>query len=136
MPLKVVLKPGETLVVNGAVIGSGDRTATIFLHNEAQFLRGREMLRAEDVDGPERALYLAIQLAYLGQGNETAVHAALTMLRRARPDALEDISAIAAQLSQARHYQALRRCRALFPNNQPVTAAQAQQPGLLRDAAE
>lgn len=115
MPLKVVLKPGETLVVNGAVIGSGDRTATIFLHNEAQFLRGREMMRAEEAIGPERTLYLAIQLAYLGQGSEESVHAALAQMRHARPDALEDISAIAELLSTRRHYQALRRCRALFP---------------------
>jgi flagellar protein FlbT len=115
MPLKVVLKPGETLVVNGAVIGSGDRTATIFLHNEAQFLRGREMLRAEEAIGPERTLYHAIQLAYLGQGSEESVHSALTQMRRARPDAIEEISAIAELLSTRRHYQALRRCRALFP---------------------
>lgn len=115
MPLKVVLKPGETLVVNGAVIGSGDRTATIFLHNEAQFLRGREMLRPEAAIGPERTLYLAIQLAYLGQGSEESVHAALAQLRRARPDAIEEIAAIADLLSTRRHYQALRRCRGLFP---------------------
>lgn len=115
MPLKVVLKPGETLVVNGAVIGSGDRTATIFLHNEAQFLRGREMMRAEEAIGPERTLYLSIQLAYLGQGSEASVHAALAQLRHARPDAIEDISAIAELLSTRRYYQALRRCRALFP---------------------
>lgn len=115
MPLKVVLRPGETLIVNGAIIGSGDRTATIFLHNEAQFLRGREMLRAEEAVGPERALYHAIQLAYLGQGSEAEVHAALAALRRARPDALEEASAIAELLSMRRHYQALRRCRALFP---------------------
>lgn len=115
MPLKVVLKPGETLVVNGAVIGSGDRTATIFLHNEAQFLRGREMLRADEAVGPERALYHAIQLAYLGQGTDGEVHAALAAVRRARPDAIEEIAAVAELLSQRRHYQALRRCRALFP---------------------
>jgi len=118
MPLKVVLKPGETLVVNGAVIGSGDRTATIFLHNEAQFLRGREMLRAEDATGPERALYHAIQRAYLGQGTEPEVHAALAALSRARPDALEEISAIAELLSMRRHYQALRRCRGIFPKHE------------------
>lgn len=122
MPLKVVLKPGETLVVNGAVIGSGDRTATIFLHNEAQFLRGREMLRAEEAVGPERRLYHAIQLAYLGQGSEDAVHAALAQLRNARPEAQEDLAAIAELLSLRRHYQALRRCRMLFPREAGAAA--------------
>jgi flagellar protein FlbT len=122
MPLKVVLKPGETLVVNGAVIGSGDRTATIFLHNEAQFLRGREMMRAEEAIGPERTLYFAIQLAYLGQGSEEAVHAALAEMRHARADAMDEIAAIAELLSSRRHYQALRRCRALFPRAEIAAA--------------
>jgi flagellar protein FlbT len=122
MPLKVVLKPGETLVVNGAVIGSGDRTATIFLHNEAQFLRGREMLRAEEAIGPERGLYLAIQCLYLGQADEAEVRRAIAVLRQARPDAIEEIDAVAELLSARRHYQALRRVRALFPVGEGRTA--------------
>lgn len=114
MPLKVVLRPGETVIVNGAVIGAGDRTATIFLHSRAQFLRGRDVLRAEEVDGPERALYYAIQCRCLGEaGADPAT--ALAAARRARPDAAETLDAIAALLVQDRPYQALRRAATLLP---------------------
>jgi flagellar protein FlbT len=116
MPLKVVLRPGETVVVNGAVIGAGERTATIFLHTQAQFLRGRDMLRAEDVDGPERALYYAIQCRYLARDAADAdVAAALAAIRGARADAAADLDAIEALLAEGRDYQALRRAAALFP---------------------
>lgn len=114
MPLKVVLRPGETMVVNGAVIGAGDRTATIFLHNRAQFLRGRDMLRAEEVDGPERALYFAIQCRYLGTETEMTVEAALAAARAARPEAAAVLDRVRALLTEERAYEALRLCAGLF----------------------
>ncbi|WP_439576331.1 flagellar biosynthesis repressor FlbT [Elioraea sp.] len=118
MPLKVVLRPGETVVVNGAVIGAGERTATIFLHSQAQFLRGRDMLREGDVDGPERALYYAIQCHYLGRAHPpgmTDMVSALAALRVARPDAATELDAIEALLAQGRAYQAMRCAASLFP---------------------
>lgn len=118
MPLKVVLRPGETVVVNGAVIGAGERTATIFLHTQAQFLRGRDMLRPADVDGPERALYYAIQCRYLANDNAPGtadIAAALAALRVARPGAAAELDAIEALLAEGRAYQALRRAASLFP---------------------
>lgn len=114
MPLKVVLRPGETMVLNGAVIGAGDRTATIFLHNRAQFLRGRDMLRPQDIDGPERALYYAIQCRYLGT-DESDVNAALARVRAVRPDATEVLERVRALVAEGRAYEALRLCARLFP---------------------
>lgn len=118
MPLKVVLRPGETVVVNGAVIGAGERTATIFLHNQAQFLRGRDMLRARDVDGPERALYYAIQCRYLAHPDAPGaadIARALAAVRLARPDVAEELDTIERLLAEGRAYQAMRRAAALFP---------------------
>lgn len=116
MPLKVVLRPGETVVVNGAVIGAGERTATIFLHTRAQFLRGRDILREADIDGPERRLYYAIQCRYLGRDTaDVDVAAAFAGMRRARPDAASELDAIEALLAAGRAYQAMRRVAALFP---------------------
>ncbi|TQF80239.1 hypothetical protein FK498_06520 [Elioraea sp. Yellowstone] len=118
MPLKVVLRPGETVVVNGAVIGAGERTATIFLHTRAQFLRGRDMLRAAEIDGPERALYYAIQCRYLGEEGApgtTDLAAALAALRAARPEAAGELDAIETLLAEGHAYQAMRRVAALFP---------------------
>jgi flagellar protein FlbT len=116
MPLKVVLRPGETVVVNGAVIGAGERTATIFLHTHAHFLRGRDMLREADIDGPERRLYYAIQCRYLGsEAADADVAAALAAMRVTRPDVVSELEAIETLLAEGRAYQAMRRVAALFP---------------------
>jgi flagellar protein FlbT len=117
MPLKVVLRPGEKLVVNGAVLGAGDRTATLFLHNQAQFLRGRDMLRTEDAEDATRAFYLAIQTLYLA----TADAAPALRVRvqdaadaAARDGNAEEIAACLALVDDGACYQAMRRCARLF----------------------
>jgi flagellar protein FlbT len=116
MPLKVVLRPGEKLVVNGAVLGAGDRTATLFLHNQAQFLRGRDMLTPESASCPGRAFYLAIQTLYLAQQEETEtllarVHEAATEAAAGNQEVVAECLIL---VEQGACYQALRRCARLF----------------------
>jgi flagellar protein FlbT len=120
MPLKVVLRPGEKLVVNGAVLGAGDRAATLFLHNQAQFLRGRDMLRPEDARCPLGRLQLAIQRLYLATEPEAApcraaLAEAAAAANAARPDIAADIDACAALALSGAGYQAMRRCAKLIP---------------------
>jgi flagellar protein FlbT len=117
MPLKVVLRPGEKLVVNGAVLGAGDRTATLFLHNQAQFLRGRDMLTPESASCPGRAFYLAIQTLYLAQDEDTEpllarVHEAAQAAAVAGNQ--EVVAECLLLVEQGACYQALRRCARLF----------------------
>jgi flagellar protein FlbT len=119
MPLKVVLRPGEKLVVNGAVLAAGERTATLFLHNQAQFLRGRDMLRAEDARCALGRLQLAIQALYLAADGEAAERrAALAQAaqaaRAARPDLSDAVDACAALALEGAGYQAMRSCAKLL----------------------
>jgi flagellar protein FlbT len=115
MPLKVVLRPGEKLVVNGAVLAAGERTATLFLHNQAQFLRGRDMLRPEDAHCPLGHLQLAIQSLYLSAPSEHADRRAALEARAraaslARPELRAEIDACVALALAGGGYPALRRC--------------------------
>ncbi len=65
MPLKFTLRPGEKVIVNGAVIGRGEEPGSFYLFNKANFLRGREVMKEEQADTLEKKLYLVIQLIYL-----------------------------------------------------------------------
>lgn len=119
MPLKVVLRPGEKLIVNGAVLGAGDRAATLFLHNHAQFLRGRDMLRPEDAHCPLGHLQLAIQALYLAADPDaSAYRASLVDAARAasatRPELAAEIDACAHLALSGAGYQAMRRCARLI----------------------
>ena len=52
MPLKLSLKPGETFVVNGAVVRNGDRRGVLLLENQARVLREKDILHPRDATTP------------------------------------------------------------------------------------
>ena len=65
MPLKLDLKSGEKMVINGAVLENIGANSKILIHNQAMILREKEVL-SEDLCGtPASRVYLAIQCAYM-----------------------------------------------------------------------
>lgn len=119
MPLKFVLRPNEKVIINGAVIGAGDRPGSFFLYNTANFLRGREVLKEEQVDCIEKKLYFVIQLIYIfpeeGKVNFPRFASILEETKEARPESLAEIDEINAMVMSQNYYRALKLCRKLFP---------------------
>lgn len=66
MALKVRLRAGERLAINGAVIrNTGSRTAEIEVLNEATLLQERDIILPEQADTPVKTLYFLIQQMHL-----------------------------------------------------------------------
>lgn len=118
MPLKFVLRPNEKVIINGAVIGAGDRPGSFFLYNTANFLRGREVLKEEQIDCIEKKLYFVIQLVYIFPEDSTLnlqrFASILDETREARPDASKMLDEIARLVESRNYYRALKLCRKLF----------------------
>ncbi|WP_372399255.1 flagellar biosynthesis repressor FlbT [Azospirillum sp. HJ39] len=118
MPLKFVLRPNEKVIINGAVIGAGDRPGSFFLYNTANFLRGREVLKEEQIDSIEKKLYFVIQLVYIFPEDSTLnlqrFASILDETRDARPDVAKTLDEIARLVEGRNYYRALKLCRKLF----------------------
>ena len=118
MPLKFVLRPNEKVIINGAVIGAGDRPGSFFLYNTANFLRGREVLKEEQIDCIEKKLYFVIQLIYIFPEdtvlNMQRFASILEETRDARPDCRRDLDDIERLVEERNYYRALKLCRKLF----------------------
>src|SRR3954447_5645937 len=69
--LKLQLRQGETLIINGASIRFRSK-ACIELTAHARFLFGKQIMLPEAADTPARRLYLALQAAYIGSDQERA----------------------------------------------------------------
>src|SRR5438445_13707651 len=70
MPLKLVLKPNEKLIVNGAVVSnSSPRAVTLSFHNKAQLLQQKDVLLPEEATTPLLRTYFALQCVYLDAEN-------------------------------------------------------------------
>lgn len=119
MPLKLVLRPGEKLIVNGAVLGVGDHPVSLFFYNKVNFLRGREILKEENCDTIEKKLYFIIQLIYIfpedAELNLIKFGIILEEARLAQPTESALFDEVHTLVQSGNYYRALKICRKLFP---------------------
>ena len=119
MPLKIVLKPHEKLVVNGAVLQNGPHGAELHFLNQTRFLREKDILTEDQLDRVESVFYFLIQLLYIDPDSADLYRERLSHvtdgIRVAYPDRLEDLEALIALVEKGEYYKALRDCRTVFP---------------------
>lgn len=65
MPLLIDLKPGEKVIINGAVLENAGANTKLRIHNESSILRQKEILTNEDMASPASRVYFCLQCAYI-----------------------------------------------------------------------
>jgi len=120
MPLKLSLKPGEKFVINGAVIGNGDKRTTLVVQNQAAILREKEILQVEEVTTPARRIYFPIMMMYLDPENhdkyydEFVLRMTEFMQVVASSEILATCVVISKEVMRGEHYRALIHAKKLF----------------------
>lgn len=119
MTLRISLRDGEKVVVNGAVLRAVGRTE-ICVESPAAILRGREIMAPGDADTPAKQLYFHTMMAYIDADN-TAAHQDRIVESLSKVTALlPTAEASSAAIGYARHaagmdyYRALADCRVLM----------------------
>ncbi len=75
MALKLTLKPGERIILGGAVVTNGGAASCdLVIDNKIPILRQKDILTEKGADSPCRRIYYAIQLMYIDEGNLAAYH--------------------------------------------------------------
>lgn len=122
MALKIVLKPNERMIIDGAVIKNGPAKAEFVIENTVPLLREKDIISEINADTPAQKIYFTIQLMYIDQDNIIAHHNAYWTLVKAMIDAAPGSVAIIDQISEAllgsRYYQALKITRKLIEYEQ------------------
>ena len=119
MTLRISLRDGEQMIVNGAVLRSVGRT-DLCVENTVTLLRGREVMRVEEATTPARRLYFACMMAYIDPDGAAAHQDQIVRFLTDLMGALESHEAKAACVSFVRKvatadfYRALADCRALI----------------------
>jgi len=141
VPLKLVLRPGEKMIVNGAVIGVGDHPVSLFFYNKVNFLRGREIMKEEQADTIEKKLYFIIQLIYIfpedAKANLLKFQIIMDEVRLAFPDHATMLEEIQGLVMEGNYYRALKLCRKLFPAEKgeaegPAAESEPRKPAVTR----
>lgn len=120
MALKLSLRPGERVAINGAVIVNGDRRTNFVLETRANVLRERDIMQPGEANSPARRVYLPVMLMALegGRKRDLMVEFEMRLSEFASVisdrDALELCLKIAARVANGDFYKALACCRQLI----------------------
>lgn len=119
MPLKLSLKPGETFILNGAVVRNGDRRGVLLLENKARVLREKDIMQPEDATTPTRRAYFAVMQMYLsgeteGPAYDRTMRALADLIAVTPiPEERDMIAEISAHVAASNLYKGLSKCRKL-----------------------
>jgi flagellar protein FlbT len=119
MALRISLKDGEKMVVNGAVLRSVGRT-DLSIENNAAILRGRDLMTPDEANTPARRLYFACMMAYIDQGDIVSHQDNIVRLVSELMEALQSPEAksvcvsFAQKVAVGQFYKALGECRWLI----------------------
>jgi len=117
--LRISLRDGEKVVVNGAVLRAIGRTQFV-IENKASVMRGSEVMAPEEATTPARQLYFHTMMAYVdpagGEEHKNQIIAALqkVMVLLPSPEAGAISASFATKAASLRFYKALADCRQLM----------------------
>lgn len=120
MALKLSLRPGEKLVINGAVIANGDRRASLVLHNKASILREKDIMQESDADTPAKRIYFPLMLMYMensaaGSYYEEFVQRITEFMNViSTPELLDLCVQVSKHVMEKNYYKALMACKKII----------------------
>ncbi|MHB8120716.1 MAG: flagellar biosynthesis repressor FlbT [Desulfuromonadaceae bacterium] len=118
MPLVLTLKPGEKVILGGAVIKNGPTVAHLQIENKVTLLRQKDILTEAEATTPCKKIYLVIQLMYIGDGLTPELDKVYWDLVRdvlaAAPSTNDLISQMSAYIVDSSFYSALKIARKLI----------------------
>ena len=123
--LKICLKAGEKIYINGAVLEASHKMSFNILNN-ATFLLESHIMQAEDADTPFRQLYFIIQTMLIQPDNKDSIltifHEHCEELKKHLENKAlsEGLDRIISQVARDRAFEALKTVRNLFEDEATV----------------
>lgn len=118
MPLQLTLKPGERVIVAGAVLTNGSSVAHLQIENHVPLLRQKDILTESEATSPCKKIYFVIQLMYIGGGLTAELAQVYWELVRdvlaAAPSTNDLISEISTYIVNSSFYPALKVAKKLI----------------------
>lgn len=111
MPLRITLKPYERLIINGASIKNGSKSADFLVETQCKFLRESEIIHESEADTPCKMLCVTLQVIHLSDSPIEAEHLFFRQavnIMKFMPSAANFMSAIQDALSEKNTHKAIK----------------------------
>ncbi len=127
-PMRISLRAGERIYINGAVLRA-ERKLTFELLNNASFLLENHIIQAEEATTPLRQLYFALQTLLIDPASETAKGAyscifTATQVSFSTTDVVVGLRLVGRLVDGGRIYEALKTLRSLFAVEDAILEAE------------
>ena len=124
MPLKLILKPGEKVVINQAVVLNGGDKTELILQNKASVLRERDIMTEENADSPAKRIYFVVQMMYMFSDKERQYqknfNELVTSFIEAVPSSTPILLDIGRKVIEGNLYGAMKACKKLMRYEEEV----------------
>lgn len=117
MPLKIELKPHESIIVGESLITNDGERTRFYIEGNVPILRERFILREKDANTPSKRVYFIVQQLYLSRGDTALQKMYLTYvkdLQDAAPSLIPYILPINEAVLQADYYAAIKAAAILL----------------------
>ncbi len=118
MPLKIVLKPGEKVIINQAVLQNGREKSEIIVQNKASILRERDIMTEEQANSPAKRIYFIVQMIYMFPNKDREYQDRFHQFSKDFVDAVSSsvpiVMDVGKQIVVGDVYGALKLCRKLI----------------------
>jgi len=118
VPLRLTLRPGEKLFLNGAVVVNGESRADLTLLNGVSILREKDILAEEAADTPCKRIYFLLQLMYIDPASRAdyleTLRKSISEVARAARSTLPLLDPIGEQVALGDYYQAMKHAKKLI----------------------
>ncbi|HEB79748.1 MAG TPA: flagellum biosynthesis protein FlbT [Rhodospirillales bacterium] len=141
MPLKIQLKKGQKVIINGAVLENAtSRTASLLVINDAAIMRDSDILTPEEATTPASRIYYSLQCLYLFPEKEKSYlprfYEFISSYLKAAPSSQSIMDKLRKLVDNGELYQALRLGQKLIAHEREVLShVQEKLDEELRDAA-
>ena len=134
--LRISLKSGERIFVNGAVLRVDRKVAIEFL-NDVTFLLENHVLQPEQATTPLRQLYFIAQMALI---NPEGAEQSIAMFRKSvimllscfkNEEVLAELKRVDGLVTQDRVFEALKAIRGLYPIEDRILNSQEMAPAMI-----
>jgi len=126
VPLKIEIKTGDKIIINGAVMENDGPTAKFLVHNRCAILREKEIMAEEDSNTPASRIYFALQCAYIFPHKKNDYLELFGNYVRdyltASPSSGTVIDKILEEVTHDRLYQGLRAAQKLLDHEEQLMA--------------
>lgn len=126
MPLKIELKPHESIIIGEALITNDNDRIRFYIDGNVPILREKFILREKEANTPARRVYFIVQQMYLSKGSEKLQKLFIEYvkdLQEAAPSLRPYVAPVAEAMIVSDYYAAIKEAAKLIEQEEKIFGA-------------